>query len=561
MHKVYKGTFRGVGLLAVGLFSVHPQMAGAAGVQPGAGSILQQVQPKQAPEPSDTRTGLRIERPKEGTSASQVRFAVKHIEITGNTLFPTKLLHSLVAGGEGKKLTLGDLQRLSGKITDYYHTHGYSLSRAVIPAQQVKGGVVRFTVVEARFGRVKLNNQSRVTKGHLLQKTLSPLRSGQIIGDRALERSLLLLSDIPGVAVDARLRPGSAVGTSDLDVDAKGQSRFSGYLSADNHGNQYTGRARFGGGITIANPLRFGDELTLTGLTAGRGLDYGRAAYDSVINGYGTRLGGSYSLLHYILGGSLSNLSGYGRAKVAGLWARQPFIRSRQLNLYGKVEYNTQRLRDHLDATAIRTDRNLNGWTASLTGDARDGVLGGGINSWDLSWTGGNVTFKDATAQASDAATANTAGRFFKWDGTVTRLQALAAGTSLYVLASGQWTNDNLDSAEKLAVGGPNDVRAYDVGVLSADTGYRGTVELRHTFWYGVQAKLFYDGEHVTINRHPWTTGQNTATLQGAGIGIDWSGPQQLHVSGVIACPLGSTPELLGTRASVRGWVQLVKLF
>lgn len=563
MHKTYDVIIKGIALLAVPflLLAALPQTANAAAVTPGAGSILQQANPKKAPAPSGTNTGLTTGKPKAGVPASKVSFEVKAIRITGNTLFSTAELHALVASDEGKRLTLKQLHDLAGKITDYYRAHGYPLSRALIPAQTIRGGVIRFEVLEARFGKISLNNRSRVTKGHLLQSTLAPLKSGAAISDAKLNRSLLLLSDIPGVSLGATFKPGAAMGISDLDVDVKAASRLSGYLSADNYGNQYTGRARLGGGLTLANPLHFGDELTLNGMTSGKGLEYGRVGYDSVVDGCGTQLGAAYSALHYILGGPLTSLVGYGTARVASLWARQPLIRGRTLNLYGKMQYDNQHLRDHINASAIRTDRSVTSWTASVTGDARDGFLGGAVNSWDISWTGGNLSFKDAVAQASDASTANTVGRFYKWAGTLTRLQGLDAKNALYLAVSGQWTTSNLDAVEKLVVGGPNGVRAYDVGVLSADTGYRGTVELRHSLQHGLQAKLFFDSEKVTINHHPWATGKNMASLSGFGAGLGWSGPSRLQLEAVIARPVGPIPELLGKRSSVRGWVQLSKLF
>ncbi len=535
-------------------------LADAAGVPPGVGSFFQQAHPKRAPAPSGTNTGLTTSKIKAGRVKSKLTFEIKVIRITGNTRFSTGTLHALVSSDEGKKLTLGQLHQLAGKITGYYRSHGYPLARALIPAQIIRNGVIRIKVLEARYGKIKLNNRSRVID-RLLQATIAPLKSGEVVGGRKLNRALLLLSDIPGISVNAALKSGAMVDTSDLDVNIGATPMVEGNLSADNYGNQYTGLARVGAEIRIANPLHFGDELTLSGLSSGRDLVYGRAGYDAVVNGYGTRFGAAYSALHYILGGSLSNMGGYGTARIVSGWMRQPLLRGRRINLHAQVQYDYQHLRDRVDVARIRTDRDLMDWVGSISGDARDGFLSGAINSWSLSWTAGRVSFKDATAQASDAATARTSGRFYKWDGSFARLQGLGAKTSLYLAVSGQWTTYNLDSLEKLVVGGPYDVRAYDVGMLSADTGYRGTVELQRRLGYGFQAKLFFDSEHVIINHRPWVTGKNMATLSGVGAGVDWSGAERLHVEGVIAWPVGPTPELLGSRSNIRGWVRMIVVF
>ena len=551
-------------LWSLGLILGLSQAAYAAAVTPGAGTILHQVAPPQAPKPSKSTTGLRLAQPAGAPSASKIKIAVKRIEISGNSLFATSELHGLVASAEGKTVTLGDLERLSARITDYYHAHGYALTRAYIPAQTIKHGVVRFEVLEAHYGKVNLNNRSGVREG-LLSATLASLQSGQVVADRQLDRALLLLSDIPGVSPGATFSPGAQVGTSDLNVDANAAQRVTGQISADNFGNQYTGRARVGAGVQVADPLHLGDALSLNLMTAGRGLDYGRAGYDVVVNGTGTQVGAAYSQLHYILGAGLSSLRGYGTASVASAWVRQPFIRSLGLNLYGRLQFNHQRLRDHLDASGLRTDRHLNDWAAMLTGDARDRLLStAAVTSWSVGWTSGRVAFDDAAAAVSDAATAKTAGQFSKWTGQLVRLQGLGAGNTLNLSLSGQWTRDNLDSAQKLVVGGPYSVRAYDMGVLSADIGALIRAELHHRYNAHWQALAFYDHESVRVNAKPWsTTSSNHASLNGMGIGVNWSGPYRLQVNAYAAWRVGSVPaQLAGTRIDpVRGWLQMAKAF
>jgi hemolysin activation/secretion protein len=560
MHRSCRPVIKRVVLAAIACLLL-PAAAFAAPVTPGAGNLLQQTQPQRSPRPSRTRTGLRIASPKQGVSASKIKFAVRHIEITGNTLFATSALHGLVASGEGKSLTLGELERLAGKITDYYHAHGYALSRAVIPAQTVKDGVIHFEVIEARFGKINLNNPSPV-HDRLLHETLAPLQSGSIIGDASLNRALLLLSDIPGVSPEASLSPGSQVGTSDLNVEAKAAPRVTGDITADNYGNAYTGRGRVGAAVAINDPFHLGDALDVNFMTAGKGLEYGSAAYDVVVNGSGTSVGASYSALHYILGGSLSSLRGYGTANVASAWVRQPVIRSLTLNLYVQAQLDHKRLRVHIDASNLRTDRHLNDGVFSVSGDVRDDLLGtDAVNTWSVSWTPGQLSFDDPAAASSDAATAATAGQFSKWNAAAVRLQQIDVRNSLYLSASGQWADKNLDSVEKMVVGGPYGLRGYDMGVLSADTGYLATVELRHSFSQRLQGRVFGDAEHVSVNAKPWATGRNTYSLGDVGIGLDVAAPHRWHLTAYLARPVGVVPSGLGNRTTTRGWLQLSKMF
>lgn len=553
-----------LGKSVLAMFLVLPLAAEAAAVTPGAGSILQQIKPAIPLAPSSDNTGLKIEQHGKGALPATAPFLVKHIRITGNTRFDMATLHALVMDAEGQSLTLPQLDAVAKRITDYYHAKGYPLARAIIPAQTIRDGVVEIEVIEARFGKIGLNNSSRV-KDPLLQATLSPLHSGQAIEQTTLDHSLLLLSDIPGVATSATLKPGQAVGTSDLDIATAPTSFVTGNVLLDNYGNQYTGRTRASGAVSLVNPLHHGDVLSFSGMTTGSGMNYGRLSYETLLNGRGTRVGGAYSALHYILGNSLASLNGHGTAQVASLWAKHPFIRSRNLNLYGQIQYDNKKLKDHLDTSGIRTDRHLDLWTGSLSGDLRDAWLSGGVNTWNVALESGRVAFDDATAQLSDSVTANTQGSFTKWNANLARLQRLSDRNGLYLSFSGQWANANLDSAEKMVAGGPYTVRAYDMGVLSGDSGYLGTAELRHDLgskWHGQwRATAFVDSEHITVNHTTWTAGANGATLSGAGVGLDWAGLQQWTAKAYIAAPIGSTPVVVASTNSFRGWVQISKGF
>ncbi|MGS0744156.1 ShlB/FhaC/HecB family hemolysin secretion/activation protein [Glaciimonas sp. GG7] len=495
-------------LLAILLMAYFPLAAHAAGpVIPGAGDILQQIQPIMPPEPSSATTGLTIVPKAAATLPTSAPFMVKTIVITGNTVFDAATLHALIANAEGSNITLTELGQLAGRITDYYHSHGYPLAQAVIPAQQLSDGTVTIQVLEARYGNISLVNSSRVVFS-LLEKTLASLQAGQEIDQARLDHALLLLSDIPGVVSGATLAPGETVGTSDLLVKAEAGPMVSGYAVIDNAGNRYTGRGRFGATLNINNPLHLGDVLSANVLTSGGAMNYGRLSYEALINGEGARIGGAYSGLHYSLGKSLGPLDAHGTAQVDSLWVKHPLIRTRDVNVYGQLQYDQLTLRDHIDATTILTDRHLENWNLALSGDVRDVLLGGAINSWSAGWTTGRVGFDNASAKLADAATTKSQGRFSKWNLSLSRLQNLTQSNSLFVSFSGQVANTNLDSAEKMSAGGMYTVRAYDMGALSGDTGYIGSVELRHALgalldgqW---QAIAFADSARLTINKNVW---------------------------------------------------------
>jgi hemolysin activation/secretion protein len=559
---------RAVLLVALSPFAVHAAGPGTPGantpVTPGAGTILQDIKPLEPPAPSQNEPGLQIEREGSATLPPTAAFLVKAIHISGNLSLDTPKLHSLVAEAEGKELTLPELYERVVRISDFYHTHGYPLARAIIPAQTIRDGVVNVEVIEARYSKIILDNHSRVSDA-LLQATLAPLKSGQVIDQTGLDHVLLLLADIPGAATGAILKSGEAVGTSDLLVQAAPGPAIAGNVTLDNYGNRYTGGVRGGGEVALYGPLHQGDVVDASVLTSGKDMNYGRASYESALNGEGTRVGGSFSALHYVLGDSLESLEGHGSAQVESLWAKQPLVRTRDVNLYGQLQFDRKGLRDDIDVSSIHTDRHLYDWTASLSGDARDAILSGGVNTWTVGLTSGRVGFDDAAAQKADEETARTRGPFSQWDASFARLQRVTSHDSLYVALSGQWASVNLDPSQKIVAGGSYTVRAYDMSALTGDIGVQATAELRHDLarsWHGQwQAVAFLDSERVRADKNAWTTVVNDATLSGAGLGLNWTGPDQIIAKTYIAARLGPSPVLVGDSPSTRAWFEMSKRF
>jgi hemolysin activation/secretion protein len=556
--------------LFAALLLALPSLALAAGpVTPNAGSILQEVQPSLPQAPSSNNTGLTIEGAENANLPATAPFMVHSIRITGNTKIDTVTLHALVADGEGHEQTLNQLQVLAGRITDYYHAHGYPLARAIIPAQRIANGVVTLEVLEASFGKINLDNHSRVNSG-LLQDTLSPMQSDAVIEQSTMDNSLLLLSDIPGVSAHATLQPGAQVGTSNLNVVTEPLPMVNGNVGLDNYGNAYTGRVLGSGNLNILNPLRMGDVLSLSAMTSGSDMNYGRVGYETLLNGLGTRVGASFSALHYILGSNLANLDGNGTAETSSAWLKQPIIRSQDDNLYFQMQYDHMALQDNLNSSGgIHDKRHLDNWTGTASGDWRDSVLVGAANTWNAALTNGHVGFDDAAAQESDAGSTQTQGDFTKLDFSYTRLQGIASRDSLYFALSGQVANANLDISQQLVVGGPYTVRAYDMGVLTGDEGVLGTVEWRHdlgSLWGGNwQTVAFVDSENITINRSLWagaqSAGNNSATLSGAGVGMNWSTQDQWVAKVYVATPIGPDPSQVPNAPSARAWVQIAKGF
>jgi hemolysin activation/secretion protein len=546
--------------LATAALAAHAQVRVPSG---GSGQLLQQV-PQPSLQPPASNLDLTIQQPKEAPADNTKTFPVRKIEITGNTELPTDMLHEAVASSEGKNLTLSDLNALADRISDIYHQHGFPLATAYVPAQTVDSGVVRIDVAEARYGAISVTNQNNVAP-RPINNTLAALQSGQPVSEFQLERTLLLMQDIPGAEVSSTLRPGQQVGTSDLLVDVTPQQRVTGDAGVDNFGDPYSGRVRGSGSVYINGLFNQGDLLDFSGLTSGEGMNYGRMDYRYLLNGQGTTLGGTISALNYNLGSDLSALDAHGSAFTVGAVLTHPLIRNTRGNLYGQIEYDFRRLNDNIDIIGLQNDRHTNSVTTTLAGDELDSK---GVSNARLAMTYGVLSANNWQTDIIDQLGSDTAGHYVKLSLSLSRLQQLTRNDALYFGFSGQTASKNLDTSEQFYLGGPDSVRGYDVGVLSGSRGYLATFEYRHDATFqnipGIwQFSAFVDTGWVQQYKNTFVPGPNTGQLSSAGFGVQWNGPYKLLVSASVAFPFGRTPEILSASAntSVHCWLQLRKAF
>lgn len=532
---------------------------------PGAGGQMQQIPPINNPKTVPPNVEFKPGSAPSSVGADSTTILVTRLNVTGAQAYSEASLLALTGFQPGSNLTLTDLRGMAARIADHYHRNGYFVAQAYLPAQDIKDGVVTIAVIEGRYGRVTLNNQTNVSPD-LANGLLGGLNSGDPVTSAPLESRLLLLSDLPGVNVKSTLAPGAAPGTSDLVVDLTPDKKVSGSIDADNAGNRYTGANRIGATVNFNELTGHGDVATLRALTSGSGLNYLRGSYQMQ---FGKATAGiAYSHLAYELGEEFESLGAHGTAKVVSLYGSYPLLRSRDENLYAGLTFETKAFQDMVDATGAVSDKRSRVMMASLYGDRRDNFGGGGLTSYGLTWTTGNIDLQTPAVLAADEATANSNGHFDKLGFSLTRLQRVTDALSLSLAFNGQHASKNLDISEKMELGGMYGVRAYPEGEAFGDRGYVMNLEARYTlpkFSDRLPGQMqligFIDAGAVTINKSPWAAGNNTRSLSGAGVGFNWTVANNFVVRAYYAHKLGIEAATSAPDRSGRFWIQAVKYF
>jgi len=516
---------------------------------PDAGQILETI--KQTPTPdfsSDTQPQINVIAPTRPAMTAPVgaSFMVNGFKILGDTVLPEADLQSKLSVLIGKRLNLQQLREAADQISDYYRAKGYLIARAYVPAQHIINGIVEIQIIEGRRDKVNLETVGTAIVRPNVQVDFinKSIPQNAVISDAQLERALLLLSDTPGVSnVKSSLEPGATSGTSDLNLTTTSGPRYFGSIDADNFGNRYAGSDRVGITAGINSMTGYGDQLTFRGQTTGTNgmqqgsqTNYGRAAYQLPIGSDGFKFGVAYSAMRYQLGLNYQNTATNGTANTASVFGSYPFVRSRNLNLYGQVEYDNLSMTNNSMGFQI-SNKIVNNTSASVSGNSRDDYLGGGLNTFGAAATTGNLGLQNTNGYSSlDSTTAQTAGSFQRYNFNFSRLQAITNSMHLVLNVTAQMASKNLDSSQQFYLGGPTGVRAYPVGQGVGSQGAVMQLELHQQVVdqspVGViSAYAFYDLGGVQLFKNTWNnwnqpnppTGQSlsqNATLQGAGLGL-----------------------------------------
>jgi len=516
---------------------------------PDAGQILREQQPqRQLPE----RTTLpEQEQVKEfQSSGSGIKILVNAYRFTGfDALVQERDLQKELADTIGREMSDGELKSQLARIDAFLKTKGWFLAQSYLPEQDVTSGIIEIRLAKGVSDgcmTFNLDKTARVSPGVLSGLGNNVVHSRQAINERVLERSTLLINDLPGVSAHADLVMGTAPGSTEVVVNVSEGALVSGALWEDNIGNYYTGRWRNSVLVNFNDPSGCGDQLSFIG-TVSDGFSQGKIAYNYLLGSSGLKGSFSYSPMNYEMRKDMTLLDVRGRSQTIDVGLSYPLVRSRLSNVTTTIGYERKDLFDRILGIKI-SNKSLNTFTMGLKGDVYDQFLGGGYSTWNATVTSG--TLNERIVQLS---LSGNQGSYTHANLGLSRLQRVSGLVNLNLSWTAQLASGNLDSSEKFYLGGPYGVRAYPTGEASGDAGQLLNVDLRIKLpvpaRYGtVQLSGFYDAGRITMHINPWpysiltATDKNEYWLQGAGVELVYICNSQLSLKGSWAHVIGENP-------------------
>lgn len=535
---------------------------------PNAGSILQETVPRDTRPAAPGGTNALPPAPQPATPtapASGQKVLLKGFTLKGNDTIPTEQLLAPVRDKVGTEVDFTALQAIAARITQVYRERGYLLAQVVIPPQDLSSGILELSVLEGRVAHVRLDvGAGTPIREDLLRARIAQIPVGAPLQQDTLERTMLLMSDLPGIVVTSAVEAGNEIGTVDLTISVMPAKRWTFSTDVDNFGAESSGTWRLGALARLNSPFMIGDNLDVRLLGSER-LDtaYGRVGYEAPINADGTRVGVAVARLNYSLGEQFASLDAQGEATVADLTITHPLLRTRNQNLLARANLEYRDLIDNIGVVGSHNHRSLVEGSVGVSYEGRDAALGGGFNSADVELLVGSLQFKDPLYEQLDTSQfgRNTQGTEMRVTFFANRLNTITERMSVFVGIAGQWAGTTLDNSSRFLLGGPHAVRAYSPSEALVDEGFVATLEGRYAITSKASVFSFFDFGAGKYNANPRPNeGSNSITRSGVGLGAFWAAPGGISLQGTVAWRT-TGPDTTGSDRLPRFYVQLTKLF
>jgi hemolysin activation/secretion protein len=467
------------------------------------------------PEPA------RVTGPGEGRS-----IRVNAVRIAGNTALPDAALRGAVSGLEAQEATLARIEDARLALLRGYRDFGFpyvAVTAGLAPRADGSADLT-FSVIEGYVAEVALEGGIGPASAQVL-RFLRPLEGQRPLSAAALERALLLATDIPGVEARGVLRPiEGEPGALQLVVRLSRQA-VSGFFNLDNRGYDLTGawQGLLSAQLNSVTALGERTEIAVLGSEGGR-QGFVQGSGEVYLGSSGLRLRGFVGTGHATPGSPLSAIGYRGDTTLAGVALAYPVIRSRPLNLAIAAQADgfdsVVDIRPGDQGRLRQSSDSVRALRLSVDFAAQDAVFAfapaAAVSTAVLRFHQGVAALGASDSGSPLASRFGSDFGFTRIVAEASRSQPLfspAEGwlVSLYGLVAGQWSNDLLPPAERFFLGGNRLGRGFYAGQVAGDRALAGTLEVQaNRVWdvalpqgalrLGTQFYLFRDGGKARDN-------------------------------------------------------------
>jgi hemolysin activation/secretion protein len=467
-------------------------MGTAAQAPPPLPGVIERVAPA---EPPRLGPPLLPPEPQRVTGPGERReVRLGRVAITGNTALPDAALRTAVAPVEGRAATLAEVEEARLGVLRAYRTGGYPYVAVTAGLAPLPDGTaeLRLQVTEGFIAEVRLDGEEIGPASRQALRFLERLVGARPLSNAALERALLLSSDIPGVEARGLLRPlPGEPGALQLVVRLERRA-VSGFVNVDNRGYALTGawQGLAVAGLNAFTALGERTEVAILHTEAG-GQGFLQLSEEVFLGGSGLRLRTFAGAGRAEPGSALAAIGYRGDTRVGGVSLSYPVIRTRPLNLsvIGAFEAFESVVeagsfpgspRERQSRDAVRALR------LGLEGSLQDAWLGfapaAATTTAAIRLHRGIEALGASDGDSGLTARAGSEFGFTRITAEATRLQPILSPLDGWLLSlqgtiAGQWSDDVLPPAEKFYLGGTRLGRGFYAGQVTGDRAIAASAE------------------------------------------------------------------------------------
>lgn len=477
-------------------------------------------------------------------------FVLSAVTLEGATVLDPAELGALYAEFLARSVGPADLEEIARRITERYAEAGYFLSRALVPPQEVQGGVLRVRVIEGYIAKVSFEGAAR--QAALLERYRGRFTEQRPARLGTVERTLLLIDALPGLSVeDIQAAALDEEGAHELILTLRDRP-VSADAFLDNRGTPEVGRSQAWTRVALNSVLGLGEEIH--GAVATVPEDTGELRYAELglaqpLGTTGAVLGLSAAGSAIDAGGELARQETEARSTTAKAELRYPLLLSRRQAAKLRGSFEVRSINEDRFRTSTIDDRVR---VLRLQGDyaVQDNL--GGTSFLALEASQGLDILGASGPDARRPSRFDADGRFTKLKLDAIRVQEIWGPVSLRLAGQGQLALDPLLSSEEFLLGGSQFGRGFDFGEISGEDGLAGSAEIRFardrdgSLLSRYEVYGFYDEGHLWNDASPAGSGHELLRSLGGGVRLNLI--ESVQASLEAAKPLNRDVETTGER-------------
>src|SRR5215831_3895340 len=183
--------------------------------------------------------------------AEEPTFDILEYRVEGNSVLPKLAIERAVYPHLGEKKRIADVEKARVALEKAYRDAGYATVVVNVPQQKVDKGVVVLQVIEGRIERVRVTGSRYYSQGSILEQ-VPAAAPNEVPYFPDVQRQVDRLNNADR-RVTPVLRPGTVPGTTELELNVRGELPLHGSLEFNNRYSPNTTPYRLTGALRYDN--------------------------------------------------------------------------------------------------------------------------------------------------------------------------------------------------------------------------------------------------------------------------------------------------------------------